>query len=538
MRLAGKTAIVTGAAGGFGEGIARRFAAEGAKVVVVDVRDDHARRVAGEIGCGAIAIGADVGVAADVERVVTDTVRQLGPPDILVNNAGTTHRNRPLLEVDEDTFDLLFRVNVKSVFLFTRAIVPVMRELGGGVILNIGSTAGIRPRPGLTWYNATKGAVNLASKSLAVELAPWHIRVNAICPVIGETGLLEAFMGVPDTTGKSRALCRHHPARPHVTRRRRRQCRFVSGVGRRRVHHRRRIPGRRRPHDMSTTERTLLDLAHLRSWIGRTEEVDDLVTPRLAAEFRATFESHLAPVRDGEAPWTLQWCLTPPIAPTAALTDEGHIARGGFLPPVPLPRRMWAGGEIETRAPLRVGETVRRVSRVEDVAVKDGRTGQLCFVTVRHEYRAQGAVAIAERQDIVYRELASGGAPPSPAKAAAQDARKPQLAWTVDPTVPFLFRYSAMTFNAHRIHYDLPYVTETEGYPGLVVHGPLQASLLFNLAVTMSGAAPKRFSYRGLSPLIAGQPFQVCGARGSDGTLQCWTLDAAGRICMDAQGSP
>ena len=199
MRLAGKVAIVTGAAGGFGEGIARRFAQEGAKVAVVDLRGDEADKVAKTLGGDAIALKADVGSAADVQRVVDETIKRLGAPHILVNNAGTTHRNRPIMEVDEDTFDLVFRVNVKSIFHFVRATAPVMRDNGGGVILNVGSTAGIRPRPGLTWYNASKGAVNLASKSLAVELAPWKIRVNALCPVIGETGLLEAFMGVPDT---------------------------------------------------------------------------------------------------------------------------------------------------------------------------------------------------------------------------------------------------------------------------------------------------------------------------------------------------
>jgi 3-oxoacyl-[acyl-carrier protein] reductase len=199
MRLQSKIAIVTGAGGGFGEGIAKRFAKEGAKIAVVDIRRDAAERVAGEIGQAAIALTADVSVAADVQRVVDETKARLGTPNILVNNAGTTHKNRPLLEVDEATFDLIFRVNVKSIFHFVRATAPIMRDAGGGVILNIGSTGGMRPRPGLTWYNATKGAVNLASKSLAVELAPWKIRVNAICPVIGETGLLEAFMGLPDT---------------------------------------------------------------------------------------------------------------------------------------------------------------------------------------------------------------------------------------------------------------------------------------------------------------------------------------------------
>lgn len=199
MRLDGKIAIVTGAGSGFGEAIARRFAAEGARVVVADLRGDAAERVAGEIGKAAIAVTADVGSAQDVSKVVSETVRRFGAPNILVNNAGTTHRNQPLLETDEASFDRVFRVNVKSIYHFVQATVPVMRDAGGGVILNVGSTAGLRPRPGLTWYNASKGAVNLMSKSLAVELAPWKIRVNALCPVAGDTPLLEALMGVPDT---------------------------------------------------------------------------------------------------------------------------------------------------------------------------------------------------------------------------------------------------------------------------------------------------------------------------------------------------
>ncbi|MDT8330688.1 glucose 1-dehydrogenase [Roseomonas gilardii] len=200
MRLKDKVAIVTGAGSGFGEGIAKRFAQEGAKVAVLDLRADAAERVAREIGGDAIAVTADVGDGPSVHRAVEQVRAAFGGRiDILVNNAGTTHRNQPVLDVDEETFDRVMRVNVKSIYLFAREVVPVMREAGGGVILNIGSTAGLRPRPGLSWYNASKGAVNVMSKSLALDFAPWKIRVNAICPVMGATGLLSEFMGVPDT---------------------------------------------------------------------------------------------------------------------------------------------------------------------------------------------------------------------------------------------------------------------------------------------------------------------------------------------------
>lgn len=199
MRLRDKVTLVTGAGSGFGEGIARSYAREGARVAVVDIRGDAAERVAGEIGDAALAVACDVSDRADIDRAVSQTRDRFGRLDVVVNNAGITHRNQPLLDVDEDTFDRIFAVNVKSIYHMIHAVVPLMRAQGGGVILNVGSTAGIRPRPGLTWYNASKGAVNLMSKSLALELAPDRIRVNALCPVMGETGMLEDFMGVPDT---------------------------------------------------------------------------------------------------------------------------------------------------------------------------------------------------------------------------------------------------------------------------------------------------------------------------------------------------
>ncbi len=198
-QLQGKVALVTGAAGGFGEGIARLFVAEGARVMIADLDAARALKVADELGPLARAVGCDVSKAADVNAAVAACVAAFGPPDIVVNNAGTTHRSQPMLDVDEATFDRVFNVNVKSIYHMTRAVVPLMRKQGGGSIINIGSTAGIRPRPGLTWYNASKGAVNLMSKSMAAELGPDNIRVNAICPVMGATGLIEQFLGVPDT---------------------------------------------------------------------------------------------------------------------------------------------------------------------------------------------------------------------------------------------------------------------------------------------------------------------------------------------------
>ena len=200
MRLQGKVAVVTGAASGFGEGIARAYAAEGCKVVVADLNLDGARRVAGELGNLAVAIGGDVAKAPDCQAMVDRAVDAFGSLDIVVNNAGTTHRNKPILDVTEAEFDRVYAVNVKSIYWMTQAVVPLLRKQArGGSIINISSTAGIRPRPGLTWYNGTKGAVNTITQAMAQELAKDNIRVNAICPVMGATGLLGEFMGVPDT---------------------------------------------------------------------------------------------------------------------------------------------------------------------------------------------------------------------------------------------------------------------------------------------------------------------------------------------------
>ena len=199
-QLAGKVAIITGAGSGFGTGMAEAYVREGAKVIVADINAEAGERVAKSLGANAKAVATDVANGASVQAMVQACVDSFGVPDIVINNAGTTHRNQPMLQVDEQTFDRIFNVNVKSIYHMAHAVVPVMRARGkGGLIINVGSTAGIRPRPGLCWYNSSKGAVNLLSKAMAVELAPDKIRVNALCPVMGATALLEDFMGMPDT---------------------------------------------------------------------------------------------------------------------------------------------------------------------------------------------------------------------------------------------------------------------------------------------------------------------------------------------------
>jgi 3-methylfumaryl-CoA hydratase len=265
-------------------------------------------------------------------------------------------------------------------------------------------------------------------------------------------------------------------------------------------------------------------------WIGRKSQSEDVITPRLAASFEAIFAPRLAPVGEGAAPLGMHWCLSPSIAPMGELGPDGHPAKNRDLPPVPQPRRMWAGGSIETLGEMRIGDTVRRVSTIGDITAKHGRSGELWFVAVDHEYWTQRGIALRERHNIVYREAAKPGAQPQ-ANPAAPPERVPDCGWNVATTPTLLFRYSAVTFNGHRIHYDLPYARDVEGYAGLVVHGPVQATLLYNLAASALGSAPAHFDYRGLAPAIAGSQLHV---RGDSKSGKFWTQGEDGAIHMEA----
>jgi 3-methylfumaryl-CoA hydratase len=268
-----------------------------------------------------------------------------------------------------------------------------------------------------------------------------------------------------------------------------------------------------------------LDLDHLRQWIGRSEEKTDVVTAHLVRALRATLFQEIGEPKPGDAaPFTAHWCLAQPVYPMSQLGPDGHPTRGGFLPPVPLPRRMWAGGELEFVEPLRVSDEMTRRSRISDVTMKTGSTGALCFVSVQHEISSPRGVAIRERQDIVYRDIAPAGQSAAPAKPTAAPAATHRESHMADEVL--LFRYSALTFNGHRIHYDRDYVTKVEGYPGLIFHGPMQAALLVEFAAKLhDGSAPKKFAYRGVQPLFAPGEFSV-NANESGAGLELWTANS------------
>ena len=269
---------------------------------------------------------------------------------------------------------------------------------------------------------------------------------------------------------------------------------------------------------------------NLRDWIGRSETVTDTVTPTPYAALSATFD------RDPERPsagtplpalW--HWLYFLPLHKRSDIGPDGHAKRGGFLPPVPLPRRMWAGSQFEFHAPIRVGDTIIRTSTIHDVTEKTGRTGPLVFVKVRHEIRRAGeeAKALTEFHDIVYREAPKAG-DVAPAPVIAPTASAWERKWTPDDVL--LFRYSALTFNGHRIHYDRKYVTEVEGYPGLVVHGPMLATLMLDLLrYERPEAVVTRYEFKAMRPVFDIHPFWVCGEPQADGkTVKLWVRDHEG----------
>ena len=282
-----------------------------------------------------------------------------------------------------------------------------------------------------------------------------------------------------------------------------------------------------------------LDMDHLSSWIGKTEVMHETLSPALVGRFNATLGSDFSVVTGDPAPQLIHLCLAQPAMPADQLGPDGHPRRGGFLPPAPLPRRMWAGGEMVFFAPLLIGARITRTSVIEDIAQKQGSTGSLCFVTVRHEISSDDTVAVSERQDIVYRD------PPAPQPGAQSDPQTgqsaalkpaPAAAHTrhIDPTSTMLFRYSAITFNGHRIHYDAPYARTVEGYGGLVVHGPLQATLMAHMAAEIHGHAPTRFSFRGKTPIFDDAPFML-HATEDDGGLSLWPARDGGPVAMQAK---
>jgi len=274
-----------------------------------------------------------------------------------------------------------------------------------------------------------------------------------------------------------------------------------------------------------------IDIADLARWIGRQEEASDTLTPTPIAALAATLDRDDPQPRCGDAlPPLAHWLYFLPLHRQSELGPDGHAKRGGFLPPVALPRRMWAGGRLAFLHPLRIGSAVTRTSTIVDVRHKAGRSGDLVFVLVRHEIHDGDGLALTEEHDIVYRDaLQPGIAAPAGVRATTR------AAWqrVIVPDDVLLFRYSALTFNGHRIHYDRRYVTQVEGYPGLVVHGPLQATLLLDLvrrelpAATVAG-----FDFRALRPIFGSAPLRVCGCRQGDQDISLWIEDAEGFVAM------
>jgi 3-methylfumaryl-CoA hydratase len=277
-----------------------------------------------------------------------------------------------------------------------------------------------------------------------------------------------------------------------------------------------------------------LDRSVLQDWVGRSEVLRDSVAAAPPTALAATLDHPAGGFASGAelpAPW--HWLYFLPSARQSGLGADGHPLRGGFLPPVSLPRRMWAGSRMCFSRPLRVGAEIARTSRIADVRAKEGRSGALVFVQVEHRIEDAEGLLLEETQDIVYRDAARPGeAAPAPQPAPADALWQHEI----HPDPVLLFRFSALTFNSHRIHYDLPYATGVEHYPALVVHGPLIATLLLDaLHQELPGRGLQGFSFRAVRPLFEGRPFRVCGRIEADGrTVRLWAQDADGWLAMDA----
>lgn len=280
----------------------------------------------------------------------------------------------------------------------------------------------------------------------------------------------------------------------------------------------------------------MIDTAAFQAWLERGHEASDTVSATLTARLAALLDRAPADWSAGaELPpqWYVQ--LFGPLAPQSALAADGHPPKGDLLPPIPLPRRMFAGRRVEFLGELRVGDVVSRQSRVTDITPKQGKSGPMCFVTLRHELSTARGLALVEEQDVVYREAAGEGARPAPSMPAEPvpvAAHRKTL--TPDPTM--LFRYSAVTFNAHRIHYDLPYATGEEGYPGLVVNGGLSTLLLWDLASARLGRRLRRSATRNLRPLFEGRPLSLALSEpDAQGRLDAWIEDDTGAMALRAE---
>ena len=273
------------------------------------------------------------------------------------------------------------------------------------------------------------------------------------------------------------------------------------------------------------------------AWIGRSMAAEDILTSARIAAFRATLDRETCEAREGEAaPQGIHWTLAPPLSPMRDLGPDGHPARGGFMPPVPLPRRMWASSAVEFLRPLHAGERVARTSTVASVTSKQGSIGPLVFVEVEHVTSCEGVAAIRERQTIVFRGEDAG---PKASEAPQSRSFRPDESWTwrreLTPDPVLLFRYSALTFNGHRIHYDRPYATEVEGYPDLVVHGPLTATLLLDLCARQLGENRlASFSFRGRSPAFVGRTLHLVG-RMDGQAVELAALGEDGRVVMSGR---